>query len=155
MERIPKYDSTLSSALSDLSLTSRSYRCGLSGDHSLGLRTGRRSSLPIGPRTVATTLRPSLAVTVAVPFEPWTVTYRAWPRRSGVVSTRSMWSLATGSIQTVCQMPDTAVYQMPLGLSRCLPMAWAPSSVGSYTPTTSSCGPERLSAPVTSTLIRP
>ena len=32
-----------------------------------------------------------------------------------------MWLFATGSIHTVCQMPLTGVYQMPLGFSTCFP----------------------------------
>src|SRR6185295_13117776 len=50
-----------------------------------------------------------------------------------------MWAAGTGSSQTVCQMPETAVYQMPLGLSTCLPRGCRPVSVGSQTATTSSC----------------
>ena len=48
-----------------------------------------------------------------------------------------MWLFATGSIHTVCQMPLTGVYQMPLGFSTCFPRGWYPLSVPSNTRTTS------------------
>ena len=44
-----------------------------------------------------------------------------------------MCASGTGSIQTVCQMPVTGVYQMPPGLRTCLPRGCAPASVGSQT----------------------
>jgi hypothetical protein len=39
-----------------------------------------------------------------------------------VVSSRVMLAVVTGSSHTVCQIPDAAVYQMPLGFRRCLPI---------------------------------
>lgn len=56
----------------------------------------------------------------------------------------------TGSIHTVCQMPVTGVYQMPRGLSACLPRGWKPLSVGSVTLTVSRCAPLAESAGVMS-----
>ena len=50
----------------------------------------------------------------------------------------------TGSSQTVCQMPELAVYQMvlpPGTVMRCLPMGMWADSVGSHTRTMSSCTP--------------
>jgi hypothetical protein len=41
-----------------------------------------------------------------------------------------MWFAATGSSHTVCQIPDAAVYQMPLGLRRCLPIGKRWPSIG-------------------------
>ena len=51
------------------------------------------------------------------------------------------WRSGTGSIHTVCQMPLTGVYQIPSGLSFCLPRGCGPSSDGSQTRTTSSLAP--------------
>ena len=42
-----------------------------------------------------------------------------------------MLTAGTPSSQTVCQMPETGVYQMPCGLSTCLPRCCRPVSVGS------------------------
>ena len=42
-----------------------------------------------------------------------------------------MYAAGTGSSQTVCQMPVTAVYQMLFGSSTCLPRGCVPRSVGS------------------------
>ena len=42
----------------------------------------------------------------------------------------------TLSAHTVCQIPDWAVYQMPPRRSRCLPRAWWPVSLSSWTATT-------------------
>ncbi len=36
----------------------------------------------------------------------------------------------TTSSQTVCQMPDTAVYQMPFGCRDCLPRSWSSGVAG-------------------------
>ena len=49
-----------------------------------------------------------------------------------------IWSWGTGSSQTVCQMPETAVYQMLLGSRTCFPRSCQWLSVGSQTATTSS-----------------
>ncbi len=68
-----------------------------------------------------------------------------------------MWSSATGSSQTVCQMPEDGVYQMPLGSRRCLPAGgFSPSraSVGSWTPTINSWVRPGRSASVTSAVNR-
>ena len=69
---------------------------------------------------------------------------------SGVNRTPATRASATGSSQTVCQMPVTGVYQMPSGLLTCLPRGCASASVGSHTRTTSSPLPS-FSASVTST----
>src|SRR5437867_9242387 len=58
----------------------------------------------------------------------------------GVIFTRRMYEVATGSNHTVCQMPLVGVYQMPPGLRTCLPRGCGPASVGSQTATTISCG---------------
>src|SRR3989442_3944687 len=122
------------------------YRNGLSGVHSLGFGTAIRRSWPGAPDTVPTFRSPSHAVattgSVVVP-DVCTVTWRVLVARSGVMSSRSTCALVTGSIHTVCQIPDDGVYQMPLGLLRCLPIGWlyGPPSVGSSAPTMSSCGP--------------
>src|SRR5512137_831135 len=47
----------------------------------------------------------------------------------------------TGSSQTVFQIPETAVYQMDLGLRTCLPCCCQDASVGSQTATTNSFSP--------------
>ena len=47
-----------------------------------------------------------------------------------------IWILPTGSSHTVCQIPLTGVYQMPLGFVTCFPRDWNPLSVGSRTRTT-------------------
>ena len=58
----------------------------------------------------------------------------------------------TDSSQTVCQMPDCAVYQIPPRSSFCLPRLWYPVSLMSRTRTTISCAAsgEPANAPVTS-----
>src|SRR5262249_44462520 len=56
----------------------------------------------------------------------------------------------TFSNHTVCQMPVTAVYQMPDGSRTCLPRGCNPLSVGSHTATTISCPEPGLSAEVMS-----
>ena len=50
-----------------------------------------------------------------------------------------MWATWTGSIQTDCQMPVTAVYMIPCGLFTCLPRGCQCVSVGSQTLTINSC----------------
>ena len=42
-------------------------------------------------------------------------------RDPAIMASSSTCCTGTGSIHTVCQMPVTAVYQMPFGLSTCLP----------------------------------
>ena len=132
------------------------YRNGLSGVHSFGFGTGSTRSRSGAPDTVPTFRSPSHAVattrSVVVP-DVRTVTWRVPVARSGVMSSRSMCAVATGSIHTVCQIPDDGVYQIPLGLLRCLPIGWlyGPPSVGSSAPTISSCGPVPWRALVTST----
>ena len=51
------------------------------------------------------------------------------------VSTRMIARSGRGSIHTVCQMPDVAVYQIPPGSSDCLPRCWSVVSVASATST--------------------
>src|SRR3954469_14160062 len=65
---------------------------------------------------------------------------------SGVNRTAWTPQYGTSSIQTVCQMPVTGVYQMPCGLRICLPTGCDPESVGSHTQTTSSWSPVGFSA---------
>lgn len=106
---------------------------------------------------VATLRFPSYAVAVTgTPSRtPRTSTVSFSPRTSGVSFSESAWSAATGSIHTVCQIPDDGVYQMPLGSRRCLPIGgFSPSvaSVGSWTPTMSSWVRPGFSASVMSAL---
>lgn len=62
-------------------------------------------------------------------------------------SHQRMLSGRTDSIQTVCQMPELAVYQMPPGATmRCFPTGMWADSVGSHTRTMSSCVPVVLMA---------
>ena len=61
-------------------------------------------------------------------------------------------SLGTGSSHTVCQIPVTEVYQIPLGSRTCLPRACVHVSVGSHTDTASSCSCPSASSPVMSKL---
>ena len=58
----------------------------------------------------------------------------------GTRSNRSTYRAGTASSQTVCQMPDWAVYQMPPRTSRCLPLLGPQLLERSRTRTTSSCG---------------
>ena len=58
----------------------------------------------------------------------------------------------TGSNHTVCQIPVTEVYQIPLGSRTCLPRACVHVSVGSQTDTASSCSCPSASKSVTSKL---
>jgi hypothetical protein len=73
---------------------------------------------------------------------------------SGTSVSESIAGSGTGSIHTVCQMPVTDVYQMPLGRLTCFPRGCVPMSVGSQTATTRSCVPEGRNALVTSTVNR-
>ncbi|CAM5253512.1 hypothetical protein SALBM135S_07307 [Streptomyces alboniger] len=87
------------------------------------------------PRISATLRLPSYAVAVTgtpsrTPLAS-TVTVRS--PTSGVILSESAWSAATGSIHTVCQMPEDGVYQMPLGSRRCLP-------IGGFSPFAASVG---------------
>jgi hypothetical protein len=77
-----------------------------------------------------------------------TVTASVFVSMSGVSVTASMALSGTGSIQTVCQIPVTDVYQMPFGRLTCLPRGY----VGSHTPTSRSCGPFGRSASVMSSV---
>ncbi len=52
-----------------------------------------------------------------------------------------MLTAGTPSSQTVCQMPETGVYQMPAGRSTCLPRCCRPESDGSHTETSNSFSP--------------
>ncbi len=120
------------------------------------MATGSFSCLLAGPVTLPTTLprwSRATASTRAVADAPAdsTVTARVLVSMSGVVTTLSMDVSATGSIQTVCQMPEDWVYQMPPGLVDCLPTGWSGPPV-SVTATTISWGPLLLSASVMSAL---
>ena len=72
--------------------------------------------------------------------------------KSGVIFTDLICVDATGSSQTVCQMPLVGVYQIPPGLPTCFPRGCGPASVGSQADTTISCGPDGFNAPVMSRL---
>ncbi|MNQ67006.1 hypothetical protein D3C85_815100 [compost metagenome] len=50
-----------------------------------------------------------------------------------------MFFLCTGSIQTVCQIPVTGVYQIPSGFFTCFPLGCGPSLEGSQTFTVNCC----------------
>ena len=56
---------------------------------------------------------------------------------SGVIFMEAIWFSFTGSSHTVCQMPETAVYQMPCGRLACFPTGCGPLLVGSHTRTVS------------------
>ena len=58
-------------------------------------------------------------------------------------SSASRRALGTGSSHTVCQMPDTGVYQMPFGSRICLPRGCSPADDGSHADSTSSFAPSR------------
>ncbi len=75
--------------------------------------------------------------------EPLASTETSTLSSDGVKCTASMCSAFTCSSQTVCQMPVTAVYQMPFGSSTCLPRGASPRSVSSVTMTTISFSPSR------------
>ena len=105
----------------------------------------RRSGLPGSPVAEATSLPLSRIFTSTrspvVQFSAATVTAMFFWSRLGMALMPEMWLFATGSIHTVCQMPLTGVYQMPLGFSTCFPRGWYPLSVPSNTRTTSFCSP--------------
>ena len=62
------------------------------------------------------------AVAVNATGEPVrTLRRRRCESGSGSMSSSSMWAVGTGSAHTVCQMPLTAVYQMPPGLTDLFP----------------------------------
>lgn len=95
----------------------------------MGAGTGSRRAVPAAPVTEPA-LRPSRVNAVAVTFAPGevpapgrTVTASEESATSGVSTSESTDASGTGSIQTVCQMPELGVYQMPLGLRDCLPSA--------------------------------
>ena len=69
---------------------------------------------------------------------------------SGTILMDLIFALLTGSIQTVCQIPVTEVYQIPRGLLTCFPRGWVPESTGSHTDRTSSCSPVSFKASVIS-----
>ena len=91
--------------------------------------------LPVVPVAVATRFLPAYAVAVTrTPSRTpcgWSV--RVPALTSGVSLRESTWSDATGSIHTVCQIPEVGVYQMPLGSRRCLP-------TGGFSPFAASVG---------------
>ena len=73
-------------------------------------------------------LRPSRIATETF-TSPWAdeafaLMATAAPSTSGVILSESMWTGATGSSHTVCQMPVVGVYQMPRGLRTCFPRGW-------------------------------
>ena len=78
--------------------------------------------------------------------EATTVTSSSAVSRWGTSTRRSTYSRGTGSSQTVCQMPDWAVYQILPRSRRCLPRACTPVSERSRTRTSSTFSPssERL-----------
>ena len=88
----------------------------------------RRSGLPGNPVAEATTLPLSRMLTSTrspvVQLSAVTVTAMFFWSRLGMALIPEMWLFATGSIHMVCQIPLTGVYQMPLGLSACLPRGW-------------------------------
>src|SRR5690606_7873778 len=52
---------------------------------------------------------------------------------SAVCRVDSIWVLGTLSSHTVCQIPETGVYQIPCGSLICFPRGCGPSLVGSHT----------------------
>ena len=83
--------------------------------------------------TVARTMSPG------IPPSAWTVTPAEESPGSGVIRMSVMCEEGRGSSQTVCHIPVLDVYQIPSGDRTCFPRGWSPASVGSYTPTISSC----------------
>src|ERR1039458_4149663 len=101
---------------------SRSYSVGASGDQGLTSVSGTAHSSFSFPETRPAVLPPSLAMAVNSPEEPECTVRRSFrPSRSGIMESSEMDFSGTGSSHTVCQMPDTAVYQMLFGFSTCLP----------------------------------
>ena len=97
-----------------------------------GLPEPRATSRPPASATACTTWFCAAPVTS-------TVTLATDLSMSGTVLTRRIEVVGTGSIQTVCQIPLTEVYQMPDGFCVCFPRACVQLSVGSVTATTTSC----------------
>ena len=99
---------------STFKLTSRSYKNGLSGDHSLAFGIRMRRSASAGPLTVPTTVSPSftsLSTMTSPIFGLFVVAVaRSVSASMSGTSFRSrIASGATGSNHTVCQMPVLGV----------------------------------------------
>src|ERR1017187_1930671 len=110
---------------------SRSYSVGASGDQGLTSDSGSAHSWLSFPVILPAILPPSLAMAVSSPDElECTVSRSFLPSRSGIMESSEMDFSGTGSSHTVCQMPDTAVYQMLFGFSTCLPRGCGPLSLG-------------------------
>ena len=71
-----------------------------------------------------------------------TVTSSSPVSRCGVSTSRSTYDAGTASSQTVCQMPDWAVYQISPRSSRCFPRAWNEVSDRSRTRTSRRPSPD-------------
>src|SRR6476660_6501280 len=122
---------------SRVSRTSTEYRCGESGVQSFGSGTLIRNAFPGTPPPVA--LKSSVLTETVMWSDEFatSTTHSTSPRSmSGVNRTLVTCTSLTGSIQTVCQMPETGVYQIPPGFLTCLPRGWTPSFVVNDTPTT-------------------
>src|ERR1035438_6661529 len=127
---------------------SRSYSVGASGDQGRTSDSGTSHGSLSFPETLPAVLPPSLAMAVNSPeAAECTVRRSLRPSRSGIMESSEMDFSGTGSSHTVCQMPDTAVYQMLFGFSTCLPRGCGPVSLGSHTATTISSSPFPFSAP--------
>jgi hypothetical protein len=137
---MPKYPVTTSVPM----VTRRLYRYGSLGDHSRAFGTGIRRWVPTVPVTEPTGVSPmSTSARTCCPALPRTTRSSTPAGTSGVVSSRVMCLVATGSSHTVCQMPDAAVYQMPVGSRRCLPIGNRLPSIGECAPTMISLAPAR------------
>ncbi len=112
---------------------------GESGDQSrgAGILTVRASW---GPVASATASPASATRTLASPARSaapsGVITMRTVPSVCGVILSAAMESSGTCSSQTVCQMPETGVYQMPPGSVTCLPWSCQAVSVASVAFTT-------------------
>ena len=84
---------------------------GSSGVHRRGFSTGTRSGAPGGPERAVASPPPGLetATWTRLLSVPETLGVMVKPVRSEVMSSLSMCAVRTGSIHTVCQMPDDPV----------------------------------------------
>ena len=125
------------------------YRAGESGDQGSGSGMSTRFQAPVVPaarrrppsgRSTSTSRGPRPA--------PSTPTRRRNPVRSGSdrMSTTSIAVRGSGSIHTLPQMPEVAVYQMVRGFRDCLPRWMSRVSVGSATSRRSSTASRSVSA---------
>src|SRR5262249_53545415 len=106
ISRIPKYDPTESTVLPpSSSLTDKSYKYGLSGDHRRACFIGSDRTVSAGP---VTTPPPTASARTLNPVRPTLLTliFKTPSATDGVIVSESMCATGAGSIQTVRQMPE-------------------------------------------------